>query len=116
MRVRAFRLAAPLAAVLASFVPPSPFARAAEPALATAEPSSPTLEGQIDLLLEAPILADAAVGIHVVDLETGKVLYQRGAEQPLNPASNVKLLTTASALVILGPEHRYATRILRNDG
>lgn len=116
VRVRALRLAVPLAAALASFVPPSPFARAAEPAVATADTSSPTLKAQIDLLLEAPILADATVGIHVMDLETGKVLYQRDAEQPLNPASNVKLLTTASALVALGPEHRYATRILRGDG
>ncbi len=117
VRARVLRLAVPLLAVLASFVPPSPFARAAEPAVATtAEASSPTLEGQIDLLLEAPILADATIGLHVVDLETGKVLYERGPKQPLNPASNVKLLTTAAALVVLGPEHRYATRILRGDG
>ncbi|MGH1343120.1 MAG: D-alanyl-D-alanine carboxypeptidase/D-alanyl-D-alanine endopeptidase [Nannocystales bacterium] len=120
VRVRALRLAVPLAAALASLVPPSPFASAAEPAVAaTADARStaaPTLKGQIDLLLEAPILADATVGIHVVDLETGNVLYERGPEQPLNPASNVKLLTTAAALVVLGPEHRYATRILRNDG
>jgi D-alanyl-D-alanine carboxypeptidase/D-alanyl-D-alanine-endopeptidase (penicillin-binding protein 4) len=112
--VRAFRLAVALAA-LACFVSPSPTARAAEPAVAPAD-TNPTLAGQIDLLLEAPILADATVGIHVLDLETGKVLYSRGADVPLNPASNVKLLTTAAALVELGPEHRYATRILRNDG
>ncbi len=116
MRARALRLAVPLAVALASVVPPSPFARAAEPAVATAGTSSPTLKGEIDLLLDAPIFAGARVGIHVVDLETGKVLYERGADVALNPASNVKLLTTASALVVLGPEHRYATRILRNDG
>lgn len=109
-------LAVPLAAILASFVPPSPLARAAEPAVAPAEAANPTLAGQIDLLLEAPILADAAIGIHVVDLETGKALYSRGADVPLNPASNVKLLTTAAALIALGPEHRYATRLLRDDG
>jgi len=114
--VRAPRLAVPLAAALALLVSPSPFARAAEPAVASTSADNPTLSGQIDLLLEAPILADATVGIHVVDLETGKVLYTRGGDVPLNPASNVKLLTTAAALVALGPEHRYVTRILRNDG
>jgi len=116
VRARLPRLAVPLAAILASFVPPSAIARAAEPAVVPAEATNPTLAGQIDLLLEDPILADATIGIHVVDLETGKALYSRGADVPLNPASNVKLLTTAAALVALGPEHRYATRLLRGDG
>ena len=110
------QLSATLAVVLASFVPPSPSARAAGPAVVPAEAAKPTLAGQIDLLLENPVLAGATVGVHVVDLETGKALYSRGADVPLNPASNVKLLTTAAALVALGPEHRYATRLLRGDG
>lgn len=106
-------------AALASLASPSPFAqanaRAAAPAVAAEAPPT-TLAGQLDLLLEDPVLQDATVGVHVVDLETDTVLYTRGADQPLNPASNVKLLTTAAALVALGPEHRYVTRILRGDG
>ena len=113
VRARALRLIVPLAA-LAGLGSPSPFAQATEPA--RAEATTPTLAGQIDLLLDAPILADATLGVHVVDLETDTVLYSRGGEQALNPASNVKLLTTAAALAALGPEHRYVTRILRNDG
>ena len=43
-------------------------------------------------------------GAYVVDLGTGRVVYSRHANRRLAPASNEKLLTTASALVRLGPE------------
>lgn len=83
---------------------------------APADPSDPTLAGQIDLAVSSPLFDDAQVGVHVVDLRSGKTLYSRGSDLPLNPASNVKLFTTAAALLILGPEHRYATRLMREDG
>ena len=70
-----------------------------------------SLSDLIDQALADPFLVDATVGVRVLDLETGRVLYERGAEQPLNPASNVKMLTTGAALAILGPQHRYTTRV-----
>ena len=95
-------------------------ARAAEaPAPATA-PAAPGpdagLAELIDFALADPALAEATVGVATIDLASGKVLYQRGEDIALNPASNVKLVTTAAALGMLGPAHRYATRILRADG
>ena len=42
-------------------------------------------------------------GAYVVDLGTGQALYSRNADRTLAPASNEKLLTTAAALVRLGP-------------
>jgi D-alanyl-D-alanine carboxypeptidase/D-alanyl-D-alanine-endopeptidase (penicillin-binding protein 4) len=42
-------------------------------------------------------------GAYVVDLGTRRVLYSRNADRPLAPASNEKLLTTAAALIRLGP-------------
>jgi D-alanyl-D-alanine carboxypeptidase/D-alanyl-D-alanine-endopeptidase (penicillin-binding protein 4) len=71
----------------------------------------PTLEGQLDAALSQPFLATAQVGVAVVDLDDGETLYQRGADLPLNPASNQKLVTTIAALGLLGPAHRYATRL-----
>jgi D-alanyl-D-alanine carboxypeptidase/D-alanyl-D-alanine-endopeptidase (penicillin-binding protein 4) len=97
-------------------------ARALAPAPASPIPSIPAvtpeeeLAARIDLALAQPFLAEAQVGISAVDLQTGKTLYQRGDTVPLNPASNVKLVTTASALGILGPAHRYATALWREDG
>lgn len=85
---------------------------AAAPALSPGE----ALVARLDLALANPVLAEAQVGVSVVDLETGQVLYQRGEALPLNPASNTKLVTTAAALGILGPSHRYSTALWREDG
>ncbi len=85
---------------------------ALDPSLAQPLPSfPPTLEGQIDAALAQPFLATAQVGVVVVDLGSGETIYQRGADLPLNPASNQKLVTTVAALGLLGPAHRYATRL-----
>lgn len=83
-------------------------------AKAEAEAEAASLEARIDALIaEAEFLAEteAKLGVSVVDLATGESLYGRDANTPLNPASNTKLVTTAAALAILGPEHRYATRV-----
>ena len=77
-----------------------------------------TLDG---LLAAAKPLAKATIGVVVIDVASGEVVYERGADLPINPASNIKLVTTASALALLGPEHRYVTRLrvargARQDG
>lgn len=86
--------------------------RAADPT----PPVDTSLGGLIDGLLEDPVFADAQIGISIFDMEKNKSVYARGDDLPLNPASNVKLVTTAAAMRVLGPEHRYATQLLRGDG
>jgi D-alanyl-D-alanine carboxypeptidase/D-alanyl-D-alanine-endopeptidase (penicillin-binding protein 4) len=75
-------------------------------------PADAPLKDRIDASLAAKFLKDATVSVKVVDVESGKVLYEKNASKALNPASNVKLVTTAAALELLGPEHRYSTRVL----
>ena len=67
------------------------------------------LKDQIDAALGDPELAKAKVGIDVVDVDSGKTLYARNDAGLFNPASNVKLFTTAAALALLGPEYRWKT-------
>lgn len=43
----------------------------------------------------------------VVDIESGTVLGEHNSHEPLNPASNAKLLTAGMVLEQLGPEHRF---------
>jgi len=61
-----------------------------------------------------PLFADPALGpnvtAHVLDVATGQVLVARNADSPTVPASTIKLVTAAAALVVLGPMHRLATR------
>ncbi len=52
------------------------------------------------------------VTLKVVDLETGEVLYDRGGDRLMTPASNLKIYTTAVALDTFDPEHRFRTRVV----
>lgn len=56
-------------------------------------------------------LAHARVGIDVVSLTHHQEIYAHDADALLNPASNVKLFTSAAALELLGPEFRFDTEI-----
>ena len=67
------------------------------------------LKDQIDAALADPDLGRAKLGVDVVDVDSGKTLYARNDAGLFNPASNVKLFTTAAALALLGPEYRWKT-------
>ncbi|MDT7857630.1 D-alanyl-D-alanine carboxypeptidase/D-alanyl-D-alanine-endopeptidase [Rubrivirga sp. S365] len=73
--------------------------------------SPDALAGRVDAVLDTRSFDDAYWGGLVVDLETGAVLYERNASKRFVPASNMKLLTTATALDALGPDFRYTTRL-----
>lgn len=75
--------------------------------------SAQTLQESIEAVLSAAP-ARAVWGIHVVDLDTGDALAAINPAQPLTPASNTKLFTTALALLRLGPEHRWQTTVRAN--
>ncbi len=57
----------------------------------------------------------ANVGVEVVSLKTGEVLFQKNCHHLLVPASNLKLLTGAAALYLLGVDYRFETA-LYTDG
>ena len=51
----------------------------------------------------------------VRDARSGSTLYQHNPRTRLVPASNLKLLTTAAAMDVLGPQYRFSTQLL-SDG
>ena len=57
-------------------------------------------------------IRNSTVGVQVVDLDSGDVIYSHDADKLLKPASNTKLVTTAAALAILGPDHRFKSELL----
>lgn len=68
-----------------------------------------SLKERIDRILEGSPLARSRHSIQIIALPGGPMLYQRNPDLPLNPASNVKLLTAATALKELGPDFTYRT-------
>jgi len=67
------------------------------------------LEQRVDQLLGLLLPGRNRIGIAVLDLDSGQLLYGKNADSPINIASNVKLFTTAAALTLLGPEYRFKT-------
>ncbi|MDX2098324.1 MAG: D-alanyl-D-alanine carboxypeptidase/D-alanyl-D-alanine-endopeptidase [Leptolyngbyaceae cyanobacterium bins.59] len=91
---------------IAQSVPPQP------DSLAQAATLCPNqLAGAIDPILNRPIFARARWGVLVQTLRGRQTLYRREAERYFLPASNTKLLTSAAALVHLGPQFRIRTSI-----
>ncbi|MCK2243330.1 MULTISPECIES: D-alanyl-D-alanine carboxypeptidase/D-alanyl-D-alanine-endopeptidase [unclassified Crossiella] len=90
------------------------------------DPSIQSLTTDLDQILADPRLAGAGAGVVVrsvpmldpasrSSVEDGQVLYRRGGADRLQPASNAKLLTSAAALEVLGPDHRFTTSVLADS-
>jgi len=74
------------------------------------------LDGALRAIVGAAPLASARTGVVVSDVESGQVLFARDPDVLLNPASNVKLVTSAAALARLGPDFRFDTEIYLDGG
>lgn len=68
------------------------------------------LSEKIDALLADTDLRHGLQGVVIKSLKTGQVLYERNADRVFIPASNMKLLVSATVLDRLGPDYTYETR------
>ena len=62
-------------------------------------------------LVHGPVLGRARTAIRVMEARSGRVLYARGADTLMDPASNQKILATAASLYRLGNQFRYRTEV-----
>src|SRR6185312_13688248 len=69
------------------------------------------LQAKISQVLAKPELSSAIVGVKVVSLDTGHVLFEENATKLLRPASNMKLYTVAAALDRLSPDYKFSTSV-----
>jgi len=51
------------------------------------------------------------LSVYVADVETGEAILEWNGNEPRNPASTIKLLTTLVALDVLGPSYRWRTDV-----
>ncbi|MGW6527163.1 D-alanyl-D-alanine carboxypeptidase/D-alanyl-D-alanine endopeptidase [Streptomyces venezuelae] len=65
----------------------------------------------IDTILADPRMEGGVASVVVADSASGDVLYQHRSSGRLMPASNTKLLTSAAAMELLGPGHRFTTDV-----
>ena len=79
-------------------------------ALAASALAAP-LDGMLDQLLRSRDLRSTSYAICVIDADTHELLAEIHADEPMTPASNMKLLTTSSALDILGKDFIFRSRL-----
>ncbi len=73
------------------------------------------LNGRLESVLAHAGLGERArVSLSVVDLGTGRTLAAINPDAALIPASNMKVLTSGTALVILGPDFVFRTELARD--
>jgi D-alanyl-D-alanine carboxypeptidase/D-alanyl-D-alanine-endopeptidase (penicillin-binding protein 4) len=71
---------------------------------------SDSMYSRLRALERTALLSRGSIGLMVQDQETGEVLVNYNGEKSYVPASNLKVITTASALAILGEDYKYTTR------
>jgi len=84
-------------------------------ALPAAAPAAPLAESIGRLLANSPAARAAFWGLEVVDLKTGRILYQLNPNRFFIPASNTKLFSISLALARLGPGYTFSTRVLADS-
>ena len=70
-----------------------------------------SLEERIESIINSPQASSAFWGIYIRDLSSDRLIYTLNSDKTLIPASNQKLITTATALDILGPNYQYETTL-----
>ncbi len=82
------------------------------PLAAPAQGAGLPLATRLAQALQARHISPAATGAVVVDLSTGRTVFARNPDTPLEPASNEKLATTFAALEELGADYRFRTEVV----
>ena len=75
--------------------------------------SGDTLDHRIDAIMARPEFAHARFGLKFITADTGDVVYELNSQQLFVPGSTTKLLTTGTALELLGSDYRFHTKIYR---
>ena len=78
-------------------------------------PVEADLRDSINLILSRPSEKNVRYGINIIEADSGKRLYAKNIAEPMIPASNMKVVTTAAALHYLGPDYAFETTVALED-
>jgi D-alanyl-D-alanine carboxypeptidase/D-alanyl-D-alanine-endopeptidase (penicillin-binding protein 4) len=80
------------------------------PSMAATQPAPPR---RIAEVMARPDFAHASWGMEFYDLQSGRTVFAHNRQQLFVPGSTTKVVTMATALEVLGPDHRFRTRLYR---
>jgi D-alanyl-D-alanine carboxypeptidase/D-alanyl-D-alanine-endopeptidase (penicillin-binding protein 4) len=70
---------------------------------------SVSVQEKINNLLNTEFFNSTLIALEVYNLTKGEIIYQRNGKMLMNPASNMKILTSAAAALFLGPNYKFQT-------
>lgn len=79
------------------------------------EGRSPRFNGALNAIVKRSVPQDCQISMQVVDVDSGEILMEKNPGLALVPASTLKVLTSAAALQVLGPEYTFTTEVLADD-
>lgn len=74
-----------------------------------------SLQQAIDKLAKDPVLKSQGFSMTVMDVESGEIIANHQKDRGLIPASSLKVVTTSTALALLGDDFKFKTE-LKYDG
>jgi D-alanyl-D-alanine carboxypeptidase/D-alanyl-D-alanine-endopeptidase (penicillin-binding protein 4) len=102
-------LALTVARVASPDAPATPPSGTPAPAAA---PLSGPLQAAVRALSSEHVFKDAVISLEIADVDTGQILASFHEHTAVNPASNAKLYTAATALATLHGDHHFETALL----
>jgi D-alanyl-D-alanine carboxypeptidase/D-alanyl-D-alanine-endopeptidase (penicillin-binding protein 4) len=84
-------------------------------AAATLDTAEQKIADNLDTRVQDTRLGSTFSGV-VIDAGSNKLVWGHDATTALMPASNTKLATSTAALTVLGPDHRFTTKVVYDAG
>ncbi|MFJ9627354.1 D-alanyl-D-alanine carboxypeptidase/D-alanyl-D-alanine-endopeptidase [Streptomyces sp. NPDC101175] len=81
----------------------------------TLDTAEQKIADNLNTRVQDPRLGSTLSGV-VIDAKSHKAVWGHDATTALMPASNAKLGTSTAALTVLGPDHRFTTKVVYGDG
>jgi serine-type D-Ala-D-Ala carboxypeptidase/endopeptidase (penicillin-binding protein 4) len=100
--------------MLVLFLPACAARYSARVAAKASADSVPRLQADLEKIFSEPVFSGAQWGVEVYSLDRSERLYDKNSARLYIPASNNKIITVAVALLCLGPDYHFVTRVLTN--
>ena len=81
-------------------------------ALSAVSAAAQSLNAEIRALIDKHKINGAQIGVAVLEPASGQVLASINADEPLVPASNMKVLTSGAAVAVLGADFAFTTEFV----
>jgi len=82
---------------------------------ASATSTARSLQGRLEGIIQSTDIGDAKVAFHVMDMADGLAVAEQASGDPMIPASNMKLITTAATAVLFDNDFHFKTRLYQRD-